>query len=92
MVEDVDKALRGDVDVDGEMHKRWVHNDGEVMLALFYNRGGENRLVIADGGMVTVVEKGLEVGFRGGSITSGGSAHCEDALQVLPDVGGNDGT
>jgi hypothetical protein len=74
-VKDVDKALRGEVDVEGEVYKCWVHNDGEAALALFDNRGGENRLVIADRRMVTVFAKGLEVGFRGGSITSGGGAH-----------------
>ena len=90
MVEDVDEALGGQVDIEGEVDEGWVHDDGEAAFALFDNCLGEDGLVVTDRGMVTVGEKRLEVAF--GCIAVCGSSGGEDEVEVVPGVGVNNWT
>ena len=51
------------MDVEGEMNESWVHYESQTAFALLNDGSGEHVLVITDGGVVAVLEKGLKVGF-----------------------------
>ena len=91
MVEDVDEALWGEVNVESEVDEGGVHYDGKPAFALLYDRLGKHGFVVANRSVVAVLEVRLEVCFRSTCVAKGWGAGGEDAVEVRPDVGVNDG-
>ena len=49
------------MDVEGEVDEVGVHDEGKSAFALFEDSVGKHGLVVANGGMISVGEEGLEV-------------------------------
>jgi hypothetical protein len=79
------------MNVERKVHEGGVHNYGKAAFALLDDCCCENILIVTNRSVIAVVQKGLEVGFGCGCIAKGRGADGEDAMQVVPYVGIDDG-